>query len=188
MKIYKKNGNIARINYLSAYSTISAILIAIILILSVLAPAIANESSLTRKILVQEATGEADLIPQPKFTPEEVVRLQLDALANNNRPYQNAGIELTFRFASPANKQTTGPLSRFIRLVHNSIYNPMLDHQTAQLGDLVVEDSQVFLPVTLTASDGKRVGYIFVLSKQKGGAYDQCWMTDAVMRFKITTA
>jgi hypothetical protein len=64
----------------------------------------------------------------------------------------------------------------------------MIDHQTAQLGDLVVEDAQAFLPVSLMASDGKRVGYMFILSKQEGGAYDQCWMTDAVLRFEITSA
>jgi len=28
----------------------------------------------------------------------------------------------------------------------------------------------------------------FVLSKQEGGAYYQCWVTNAVMRFKITSA
>jgi hypothetical protein len=64
----------------------------------------------------------------------------------------------------------------------------MIDHQTAQLGELVVEDAQAFLPVSLTAADGKRVGYMFILSKQEGGAYDQCWMTDAVLRFEITSA
>ena len=189
MRIYKINEIRIRLNYLSANATMSAIWMAIIfLIFFVLPPALANESSLTRKIVAQDVIGEADLIPQPKFTPDIVVRLQLDALANNDRPYQNAGIEIAFRFASPANKQTTGPLNRFIRLVHNPIYNPMIDHQTARLGELVEREGQAFLPVYLTASDGNRVGYIFVLSKQVDGAYDQCWMTDAVMRFKITSA
>ena len=169
-------------------STMSAILIAIFLMLSVLAPSKANGSSLARGTAAQETASEMALIPQPKFTPDKVVRIQLEALANNDRPYQDAGIEIAFRFASPANKQTTGPLSRFIRLVHNPIYRPMLDHQTAQLGDMFVEDVRAILPVLLTASDGKRVGYMFVLSKQAGGAYDQCWMTDAVLRFEVTSA
>jgi len=64
----------------------------------------------------------------------------------------------------------------------------MIDHQTAQLGDLIVENAQAFLPVSLTASDGKRVGYMFILSKQEGGTYDQCGMTDAVLRYEITSA
>jgi hypothetical protein len=103
---------------------------------------------------------------------DKVVRIQLDALANNDKPYQDAGIEIAFRFASPANKQTTGPLSRFIPLVHNPVYNPMINHQAAQLGELVLDGAKAFLPVTLTALDGKHVGYMFVLSKQEGGAYD----------------
>ena len=55
----------------------------------------ANESSLTRKSAGQDVIGEADLIAQPKFTPDIVGRPQLDALTNNDRPYQNAGIEIT---------------------------------------------------------------------------------------------
>ena len=189
MRVYKIDEITIRLNYISATATMFAIwMVIVFFIFSVLTPGMANGSSLTRKIVAQEVIGEAELIPQPTFTPDIVVRLQLDALANNDRPYQNAGIEIAFRFASPANKQTTGPLNRFIRLVHNPIYSPMIDHQAAQLGKLVEKEGQAFLPVYLTASDGNRVGYMFVLSKQVGGAYDQCWMTDAVMRFEITSA
>ena len=188
MKIHRRHDGTIETHRFSGYLTISAIIIAGLLIFYAVDSAKANEFSLTQKIEEQEATGKAALMPKPEFTPDKVVRIQLEALANNDRPYQDTGIEIAFRFASPANKQTTGPLSRFIPLVHNPIYNPMIDHQAAQLGNLVVENSQAFIPVTLTASDGKRVGYMFVLSKQEGGAYDQCWMTDAVMRFEITSA
>ena len=136
----------------------------------------------------QIRTKRNSLVPNPDLSPADVVRIQLDALGNNNDPHNDAGIEITFRFASPANKQSTGPLNRFIQLVHNPVYKPMLDHQTARFGDLVVEDGQAYLPVFLTASDGKRVGYVFVLSRQRGGAYDQCWMTDAVLQIKATQA
>ena len=184
----KKNQGSVGKNCLTGYLTLSAILIAMLSMFSVLAPACADASVWTRKIEGQEATSAAAMIPKPVYTPDKVVRIQLDALANNDTPYQDAGIEIAFRFASPANKRTTGPLNRFIQLVHNPVYNPMLDHQKAQFGDLVVEDAQAFLPVFLTASDGKRVGYMFILSKQEGGAYDQCWMTDAVLRFELNSA
>ena len=117
MNIYKKCESIDRIIYLSAYSTTFAIAIAIFLVYSVLTPTMANAYPLTKKIVAQDAAVEAALTPQPKFTPEKVVRIQLDALANNDKPYQDAGIEIAFRFA-----------------------------------------------------------------------HDQCWMTDAVMRFEITFA
>jgi len=81
----------------------------------------------------------------------------------------------------------TGPLSRFVRLLYNPQYAPMLDHQTATYGDLVKEDERAMQSVILTAADGQRVGYIFMLSKQKGGPFDRCWMTDSVLRFEVET-
>jgi hypothetical protein len=166
----------------------SAILTAVVLIFYVLVPARAEGSSVAKKIEEKNSADAAALNPKPEFTPDKVVRIQLDALANNDTPHQDAGIETAFRFASPSNKQTTGPLNRFIRLVHNPIYKPMLDHQSARFGELVVEGTQAFLKVFLTSSNGERVGYMFILGKQEGGAYDQCWMTEAVMRFKVTAA
>jgi hypothetical protein len=188
MKIFKISQGTVLKNRLPVYLTISATSIAMLLTYTILALAMADESSLARKVEEQGRSGAATFIPNPEFSPDEVVRIQLDALANNNTPYQDAGIEIAFRFASPANKETTGPLSRFIKLVHNPIYNPMLNHETAQLGDLVLENLQAFLPVFLTASDGKRVGYMFILRKQEGSAFDQCWMTEAVLRIEVTTA
>ena len=109
------------------------------------------------------------MTPNPEYKPQEVVRIQLTALARNNDPYKDAGIEITFRFASPSNKQMTGPLDRFIRLLYNPAYSPMLEHRAANLGELVRENDRARLSVILTAADGERVGYLFILSKQKSG-------------------
>jgi hypothetical protein len=188
MMIHKKYEGSVRKNRRPGYLAMSAILITGLFIFFTHVPVTADASSLSRKTEGREAIGEEALNPKPAYTPDKVVRIQLDALAKNDSPYQDAGIEIAFRFASPANKQTTGPLNRFIQLVHNPVYNPMLDHQTARFGDLVVENAQAFLPVYLTASDGKLFGYIFVLSRQEGGAYDQCWMTDAVLQFEVKSA
>ena len=57
-----------------------------------------------------------------------MVEIQLKALKNNNKPYENAGIEQTWEFAHPSNKQTTGPLSKFIQLLNANSYNILLDH------------------------------------------------------------
>lgn len=126
------------------------------------------------------------LQPDPKFTPADVVRIQLQALRLNDTPRKNAGIEVAFRFASPANKSTTGPLARFIDLVSSPPYRPMLDHHKAHLGQIEIEDNKAVQPVILVAPNGERVGYLFSLSKQLSGRYASCWMTDAVIRFEIT--
>ncbi len=125
------------------------------------------------------------LKPNPDYSPADVIRIQLQALSDNNHPYENAGIEIAFRFASPANKDTTGPLERFIQMVHSPAYRPMLDHQSVSYGDLQVKDNQAAQAVILTSSSGERVGYVFTLSKQEGDTCRGCWMTDGVFRFKV---
>ena len=91
------------------------------------------------------------------------------------------GLRFTFRFASPTNKITTGPLDRFIHLVSNPVYRPMLNHQEAQYGKIQVKDNEAMQPVILTTKNGEHIGYVFFLSKQEGGSYDACWMTDIVV-------
>src|ERR1700704_5439214 len=54
-----------------------------------------------------------DLNPNPDLTPQQVVEFQLDALRHNDEPTTDAGIERSFRFASPSNRLVTGPLSHF---------------------------------------------------------------------------
>ena len=59
------------------------------------------------------------VIPQPgiELQPGDVVRIVINALADNDKPYADAGIETTFAFTSPANKVNTGPLDKFTRMV-----------------------------------------------------------------------
>jgi hypothetical protein len=138
-----------------------------------------------RDMAVGNVTKNDDLTPHPGRAPGDVVRIQLNALAKNDKPYKDAGIETTFRFASPANKKATGPLSRFIRMLYNPLYSPMLDNQAASYGALIVEGDRARQSVILTTADDQRVGYMFFLSKQKGGPFDQCWMTDSVLWFEV---
>lgn len=123
--------------------------------------------------------------PSPDLSPAQVVRIQVEALGHNDTPYENAGIEIAFRFASPANKIATGPLDRFIRLVHNPLYRPLLNQRAAQYGELQITGQQAIQPVILTSQDGERVGYVFFLSQQEDGPCEACWMTDSVIRFSV---
>ena len=120
--------------------------------------------------------------PGPEYGPADVVRIQVQALANNDTPYRNAGIEVAFRFASPANKRFTGPLWRFIRMLYGPTYRPFLHHQAAHSGHVDIQGSEATQTVILTAANGRRVGYVFRLSKQRGSPCKACWMTDGVWR------
>ena len=39
--------------------------------------------------------------PDPSLSPQDVVSIQIEALRNNDTPYEDRGIEVTFNFASP---------------------------------------------------------------------------------------
>ena len=123
--------------------------------------------------------------PSPRYAPAEVVRLQVEALGRNDKPFKDAGIRTAFNFASPANKAATGPIERFIPLVKNPLYRPMLNHAEVAYGEVQQKGDRAQQPVVLTTPEGERVGYVFTLSKQAGGPHDGCWMTDGVVRVEV---
>ena len=134
--------------------------------------------------------GAADLPqtePDPSLSPRDVVNIQIEALRNNDIPYEDRGVEVTFNFASPANKRITGPLERFKVMVRNSIFGPVIDHRSAKYENLVVEDDSARIDVILTSKEGAYLGYRFFLSRQHGNRYEGSWMTDAVIRFDVAS-
>ena len=52
-------------------------------------------STITFIILFSTSLLAELLKPTPEINPEEVVKIQLSSLMNNNEPYLNAGIEQT---------------------------------------------------------------------------------------------
>ena len=71
-----------------------------------------------------EATHRPQTEPDPSLSPRDVVSIQIEALKNNDIPYKDRGIEVTFNFASPTNKRMTGPIERFKAMVHGPVYGP----------------------------------------------------------------
>ncbi len=121
------------------------------------------------------------VLPAPDLTPQQVVRIQLDAMRRNDDPLPNSGIELAFRFASPANKVHTGPLSRFAQMVKGPLYASLLDYCAVELGPLYTGDDQAQQMVRVRDRHGRTVTYIFGLSRQESGPFSGCWMTDSVL-------
>lgn len=119
--------------------------------------------------------------PEPTYGPERVVSIQLDALATNGDPFENAGIGTAYNFASPANRRTTGPFDRFVRMVTGPQYAPMVDHVEATTGPMERDGATAKQRVTLTGPDGRTVTYVFGLSNQRNGALDGYWLTDRVL-------
>ena len=144
-----------------------------LLCLLVSAPALAQET--------------ARLAPHVSLSPEQVVRIQLNALADNDEPYGDHGIEVTYRFASSANKVFTGPLGRFKQMIRGAIFAPMIGHRAATVESVTVARGEALVDVVLRTAAGRFAGYRFLLSRQKGGRCDGCWMTDGVLPIEVTT-
>ena len=119
------------------------------------------------------------LQPDPQLSPVQVVEFQLHALKHNNAA--GTGIAATFRFASPANKEVTGPLARFSQLFKNNQYQPMINHQSADVELLANDNKTATLLASVVDQNGSVHLYRFRLSKQSDAPFTDCWMTDAVM-------
>ena len=117
------------------------------------------------------------LVPNPALSPAEVIRIQLEALRDNDD--QDRGIAVAFRFASPANRANTGPLPRFIAMIRQGPYALMLDFREAAYGPVETVSDRARQRVTLTGAR-ESVTYWFHLSRQSEAPYADCWMTDAV--------
>jgi len=120
--------------------------------------------------------------PKPDHKPEAVVAFQLEAMRKNDSPTPDSGIKTAFRFASPENRLVTGPVEKFISLVKNPLYRPLLNHKEATLEVIRVVNNAAQQRVRVTTADGDVVFFIFTLSKQESGEYKDCWMTEAVER------
>ena len=135
---------------------------------------------------VYAALGDAPAttveLPKPslELEPQDVVRIVIHALANNDFPFADAGIATTFGFASPANRRNTGPLGRFTRMVKSFPYGVMVGHERSEFGEVVYVGDNAYQIVVLTGADGRKYGFAFRLSRQRDGVYAGMWMTDAV--------
>lgn len=119
--------------------------------------------------------------PDPSYGPERVVEIQLAGLATNDDPFENAGIGVAYNFASPANRRSTGPFDRFVRMVTGPTYAPMVDHVRATPGPMERDGSRAEQRVTITDPAGRTETYAFGLSSDRDGELDGYWLTDRVV-------
>ena len=138
-------------------------------------------STITFIILFSTSLLAELLKPTPEINPEEVVKIQLSSLMNNNEPYLNAGIEQTWEFAHPSNRAFTGPIQRFTQMMYAPSYAVMLDHKKHDIIEVKLDKNNAYFFIELTSADGKIFGFKWTLEKVKEeGGFKDCWMTTAV--------
>ncbi len=124
--------------------------------------------------------------PSETHSPKQVVRYQLEALSRyrkeGTRAEQLGAIEVSYRFASYANRRSTGPLPRFAQMLERGPYSPMLGAQSFTLrshGDCKGKYARV--DSRLIDTQGEIVEFSFYLSRETR-AVGSVWSTDGVVR------
>ena len=129
-----------------------------------------------------EPSFENLILPQPsaELQPGDVVQIVINALASNDFPYRDAGIETTFNFASPSNKLQTGPLQNFTKLLKGPTYGQMLNHRDSTLSEVILDDNKAIRLVQIISENNQTLYFAFRLGLQQQGNYSGMWLTEAV--------
>ena len=130
--------------------------------------------------------GDARELPRPsaEMAPGEVVSIVIDALANNDFPYPDAGVETAFYFSSPTNRANTGPLERFVKLVKGPVFGKMINHLDSTLSKVVSEGDKALRLVQIVGANNETLYFAFRLGLQQDGEYAGMWLTEAVWPLK----
>ena len=124
----------------------------------------------------------SDIIkPNTKIEPYNVVEIQLISLKNNDKPDKDFGIEQTWEFAHPENKNKTGPLNRFKKMLKNEKYSILLNHKDHKIAEVFNNDKIAIYEVTILGSDNFYYEFKWQVEKYNGkGLLNNCWLTTAV--------
>ena len=118
--------------------------------------------------------------PTPQLSPIDVVKIQLDALQNNDIMPHNQGLHIAFQHTSPTHKKAINSLETFAQLLTTSLYRAMIGFERAELETLHLNGDIARQIVRLIHKEDE-VLYSFLLSQQQTAPYIGCWMTDAML-------
>jgi hypothetical protein len=125
---------------------------------------------------------KADLIiPNNSILPAEVIKIQLDALMNNDKKFEDSGIEQTWKFAHPNNKKNTGPLPNFKMMIKGNSYQMLLNHLSHIITELESSDNWAQFEVVILDKD--KIYHKFNWRVEKftmEGPLQGCWLTTVV--------
>ena len=128
------------------------------------------------------STSNAELLePNSNIKPSEVVMIQLQGLQNNNEVFNDSGIEQTWNFAHPMNKQATGPLDRFKEMLKSNNYQMMINHISHTITQVRRGDDWVQFEVIIL--DKEKIYHKFNWQVEKfieDGPLKDCWLTTMV--------
>ena len=132
--------------------------------------------------------------PSLKYTREEAIKMQLEALQNNNEPYFDHGIEVLYRFAGrhldpflPSNyfgrPLDLGQFERFRRIMNTECFRILVNHTSFEfLSTLQVSEYVWKTRVSVSNSFTKRQAiFEFSMVREFGGRYDGIWFCESLI-------
>ena len=125
---------------------------------------------------------KADLLtPNNSILPAEVIKIQLVALMNNDKKFEDSGIEQTWNFAHPNNKKNTGPLPNFKMMIKGNSYQMLINHISHTVTELGSSDNWAQFEVVIL--DKEKIYHKFNWQVEKftlEGPLQGCWLTTVV--------
>ena len=121
------------------------------------------------------------LIPNSSILPAEVIKIQLDALMNNDSKFKDSGIEQTWNFAHPNNRKNTGPLPNFKMMIKGNSYQMLLNHLSHTITEIGSSDKWAQFEVVIL--DNEKIYHKFKWQVEKftmDGPLQGCWLTTVV--------
>ena len=124
----------------------------------------------------------ADLIkPNNNIEPFQVIKIQLKSLQKNNSPSIDNGIEQTWEFAHPSNKEITGPLDRFKIMLKGKSYKVLLNHLDHEVIQENITNSVALFEVRVLGEDKSYYRFKWQVEKySNAGPLKDCWLTTMV--------
>ena len=130
-------------------------------------------------IIFYSTNLNAELIkPSKDLEPFDVVKIQLEALKNNDS--NDTGIKQTWLFAHPDNKKLTGPYDRFRIMIYGKQYKYLINHDSHKI-KLISNSTNTYIYRIEILTEEKKL-YFYEWHVQKGKDEDgvSCWFTTAV--------
>ena len=124
----------------------------------------------------------ADIIqPAKNLSAKDVLKIQLNALKNNDELKMNDGIKQTWIFAHPENKKFTGPYERFEKMILSNQYKILLNHVSHKINLITSSEDKYIYNIELITKNKKIVFYEWHLEKSTTDKCDSCWFTTIVL-------
>ena len=129
-------------------------------------------------ILLSNQLNSEIINPNEKLSPYDVVKVQLEALKNNDK--DDEGIKQTWLFAHPENKKSTGPYERFRIMIYGAQYKSLLNHSSHKINLIMNTPNKHIFKIEILAKDKQLLFYEWHVQKASEENCNNCWFTSAV--------